>query len=128
MYTIFAWLFSAALAAGPVVVPVPSLPIGAVAVSASADGSGPVSVTLPSAPGRTTYVCAVEAAPTIAGARILQTGISGIVGSPTFTAAPNGTARQNFNPCKPATTPETPIVFTATATDNIEANIWGYQQ
>lgn len=129
LLTLFAFALVWGIGFGPSVAAPPTLPAGAVAISASISGNGNLETGLHAAAGKTAYICALESAPTIVGAAVSQVSVGGIASPQKFspTAAENF-VRQHFTPCLPASAPGGEITISSLADGTTELNAWGYQQ
>jgi hypothetical protein len=104
------------------------------AVTAAASGTtGIVTVSLPGAPNKITFLTGFDVSAAGTGL-VSPVTVSGIVGGPfTYQGISAGTAPfiHAFSPGIPATGPFTPITITTTADGTataVNVNAWGYQQ
>lgn len=104
-------------------------PAGAVAVTASANGTTAAVATLPASPARTTYICGFQSttgSATTAGT-VVVTGTLG--GSLNYTLNGNAPLIVPLSPCVPATGVNTTIVVTGAYTTGAASSLTatGYQ-
>lgn len=119
------------------------LPLQGVQVSNSSGtvAAGVAAATLPAATGKVTYICgfAITSTGSTAAAVVAPTVTSVIGGTMTFAyASVAGATLSNqplvpaFNPCLPATAPNTTIVVSmpslGAGNTNATVNAWGYQR
>lgn len=102
--------------------------------------TGAATATLPGTAGKVTYICGFSVSPGSATtAIVIQVTVAAAVtftyavGAPATAAGATGAPLlQNFEPCVPASAPNTTIVVTSgalgTGGANNDVNAWGYQQ